>query len=219
MEDEKKKNSPLVIVLFVVVLIAACIIGWLLGTKAAKDEEEEPVTINSFEKVEVADLDTKLGQLDFSNKTTANKSEDEWLTSKIEVVDGKSTVTITVNEEGDTSEKSYIVDGVENVVSVGTGISVQGNGTAEFYILTSAGEVFHIADEIGDVKTTENYIGTANNMNIKEATSIAVVDENFNLADDAVTTTPTVYIKTKDGRVFTDEPIKSQSGLIEVVKK
>ena len=187
------------------------------------DDKTETVTVeNDFEKVEVSNLNTKLSSLDFSLKTKSESNEEEWLTLTSEIVDGKVTNTITINEGGESVEtitRSYTVEDVENAISVGTGISVQGNGYADFYILTSNGEVYHIEDEIGEVKATSNYIGMAKNMNIKQAASIAVVDQSFNLSDTAETTTPTVYIKTNDGRIFTDEPIKFQDELIEVIEK
>ena len=70
---------------------------------------------------------------------------------------------------------------------------------------------------MNNVEKDSNYKGTVENLNIVKADAIAVpYGESFYLADSAETTTPTVYIKTTDGRYYTDE---FSNTLVEVVEK
>ncbi|MBR4178213.1 MAG: hypothetical protein IKR57_02550 [Bacilli bacterium] len=189
-------------------------------TTETENKTSTETTVNNFDKVAVTDLNNKLSKLDFNNKTTSHSSEDEWLVLDAKIADGKVEIKINITEgEEEKIERVYTVEDINNAVSVGSGISVQGSGFADFYILTEDGKVYRIEDEISEVKKDVNYTGLPKNMLINNAVSIAVVDSSFNLADNAETTIPTVYIKTNDGRIFTNEPINEQQGLIEVIEK
>ena len=184
-----------------------------------QNESNNTVTKNNFDVVKVDNLNTKISSLNFDNKTSDEIVEEDFLTVKANINDGKVTVNLNITEGGSTIERSYTVSSITDAKGVGTGISVEGNGFAVIYILTNSGKVYRIEDEIGEVKTNANYLGTAKDMLIEEAVEMTTVNELFSLRDNAETITPTVYIKTKDGRFFTDEPINDQQGLIEVVEK
>ena len=179
------------------------------STTPEKENENEPETepesgteekSNDFEKISVNNLSVKLAKLNFNHQSEAVCSEGgnakDAINGRIEIVDGK--VELTVND------KKTTISNVKNPRSVGCGVSVQGSGSFESYILTSEGEVFKVEE------------GSASNMNIVKAEAISVVDRDFNLSDNAQTTNPTVYIKTTDGRIYTDEFSKT---LVEVVEK
>lgn len=184
-----------------------------------QNESNNTVTKNNFDVVKVDNLNTKISSLNFDNKTSDEIVEEDFLTVKANINDGKVTVNLNITEGGSTIERSYTVSSITDAKGVRTGISVEGNGFAVIYILTNSGKVYRIEDEIGEVKTNANYLGTAKDMLIEEAVEMTAVSESFSLRDNVERVTPTVYIKTKDGRFFTDEPINDQQGLIEVVEK
>ena len=176
-------------------------------------EESNDIVSNNFPVVKINKLSEKLSKLNFDNKTEATNDDGDGVADIVAHINNGGVVVNILNGEN----TSYVVDGINNAVSLGVGLSVQGNGTLVTYILTGNGKVFKIEDDLNNVK--ENYKGTAIDLEVTDATAIAVVDNNFNLDDEAQTTLPTVYIKTKDGRVLTDETsLTSTSKIVEVVE-
>ena len=219
--EEKKGNN---IVVILIVIIALCLIagavGWYLGGKVEKltpkpsntstnvtpSETSDNQNTIVYKQVSVNGLQNKLSQLDFSPKLSSEVIEAD-STFKVEVTNGVALLTYHNVESDNSFDKTYTVDSVTDVISAGIGFSVEGSGFAETYLLTSSGKVYKIDDAL----KKDGEFGKVTELNVNNAISIAVVDNNFNLLEDAATTSPTVYIKTADSKVLTDE-----SGLIDI---
>ena len=232
--EEKLNEKGLIIILSIIVVILGLGIGMYAllyndekmenriknDVKNNKEKAEVPRNVeNNFERVAISNLNDKLKQLNFNNKTVASKYEEEWVKVDSKINSGRVTISILF-EDIDNIERSYTVENIENAISVGTGISVQGNGSTRTYILTSDGKVYYVDDEFNSVLNNENYKGEIVDTNISGASAIAVVDENFSLSDISEATEPTVYIKTNDGKIYTDEYLlEVQNGLVEVYEQ
>lgn len=169
-------------------------------------------TVNNFKQVKVSNLSNKLKKLDFTSNKTAIAGVDDEMPFSISIISNKE-VKVTHNYAG----LSYSLF-VESAISVGAGFSAEGKGEADFYILTADGSVYKISDEVDKVSSNKGYTGVLKNIGIKNATQIAVSD-NFSLDDNALTSTPTVYIKTSDNKIFTDEKLLDNETLVEVIEK
>ena len=232
--EEKLNEKGLIITLSIIVVILGLSIGMYAllyndekmenriknDVKNNKEKAEVPRNVeNNFERVAISNLNDKLKQLNFNNKTVDSKYEEEWVKVDSKINSGRVTISILF-EDIDNIERSYTVENIENAISVGTGISVQGNGSTRTYILTSDGKVYYVDDEFNSVLNNENYKGEIVDTNISGASAIAVVDENFSLSDISEATEPTVYIKTNDGKIYTDEYLlEVQNGLVEVYEQ
>ena len=232
--EEKLNEKGLIIILSIIVVILGLGIGMYAllyndekmenriknDIKNNKEKAEVPRNVeNNFERVAISNLNDKLKQLNFNNKTVDSKYEEEWVKVDSKINSGRVTISILF-EDTDNIERSYTVDNIENAISIGTGISVQGNGSTRTYILTSDGKVYYVDDEFNSILNNENYKGVIVDTNISGASAIAVVDENFSLSDISGSTEPTVYIKTNDGKIYTDEYLlEVQNGLVEVYEQ
>ena len=67
------------------------------------------------------------------------------------------------------------------------------------------------------VKSNKEYKGTLKNIGIKNATQFAMTD-NFSLNDNAFVISPTVYIKTSDNQIFTDELLLDNESIVKLLK-
>ena len=225
MENNENKSYTLVITLLsVIIILLVSLLVYVMFIR--KPEEKVPLNpnnentevkennpTNNYPIVKIKDLNTKLSNLDFTNKTTARSGDSEEMPFSISFNGNK----VTVNFES--YNKTYSLD-VDSPISVGAGLSIQGSGSATFYILTSNGKVYEIEDSMSNVENNSNYVGKLVDMGISNASSIAVVDRNFNLSENAQTTLPTVYIRTTDGKVFTDEiGLLNGSKLVEVTEE
>lgn len=231
-KGDKCKNSTLTILLSIICMCLALFIfvnrdkliekegdNLPLNDKSEVNDKVDNVTVdepltNSFPIVKVKNLQEKLRKLDFSDKTscvaTEGSTDDPKFTAYIE--NGRVNIEAV---RGETNNK-YTVEGIENAKSVGAGFSVQGSGMGFYYILTKDGKVYMLEESANKVADLD---GKVVDLGIKGATSIAVVDQNFNLNDEAMTTSPTVYVKTSDGKLLTDEFFLGQSGIVEVVEE
>lgn len=232
--EEKLNEKGLIIILSIIVVILGLGIGMYAllyndekmenkiknDVKNNKEKAEVPRNVeNNFERVAISNLNDKLKQLNFNNKTVDSKYEEEWVKVDSKINSGRVTISILF-EDSDNIERSYTVENIENAISIGTGISVQGNGSTRTYILTSDGKVYYVDDEFNSILNNENYKGEIVDTNISGASAIAVVDENFSLSDISEATEPTVYIKTNDGKIYTDEYLlEVQNGLVEVYEQ
>ena len=230
--EENQNGKGIIIILLVFVLLVcfgAGIYGYLnrnsveVGLKDDiknnKEKGELPSNIeNNFEKVGVSSLNDKLNNLNFENKNSDTRYEEDWVKVNSKINAGKVTISIKLEEES--SEVSYTIDEITNAISVGTGISVQENGSQRTYILTSDGKVYYVEDDFYSIKSKVNYKGTLVDTKISGATAIAVVDENFSLSDISESIEPTVYIKTAESKVYTDELLlEEQDGLVLVYEQ
>lgn len=214
-----------------IVLIIAClifaVIGYLIGINLYKLIKKKdpviapPVVKGEYKTVKVDGLEAKLGGLDFSNNLVVYKNEGESIFNVI-VDSGTAKVTYNIkgNDFGFNNDivKSYKVSSLNNIVSIGAGINVQGTGSFKIYFLCSDGKVYVINDILSSVFNEENY-GMVYDLPVKNATSIAVVDKNFSLSGSSQTL-PTVYIKTSDNRLLTDEIsfIDEDNQVVEVIE-
>lgn len=230
MEENNKKN-----VLFIIVVIALFLeTGYLIYSNFIKKDtvpsnnsqtqvddknnnkpneiDDTNKVLNSYKEVKITNLNSKMSKLDFNSKTISTSGVDDEVPFSINIVSNKE-IKITHNY----ANLSYSLY-MENAISVGSAYSVQGNGSAVFYVLTADGSIYKIEDDMSKVKTNSSYTGNAINIGVKGATQIAVTD-NFSLNDDAVTTNPTIYIKTSDGKILTDENLLDKEKIVSVVEK
>lgn len=230
MEENNKKN-----VLFIIVVIALFLeTGYLIYNNFIKKDtvpsnnsqtqvddknnnkpneiDDTNKVLNSYKEVKITNLNSKMSKLDFNSKTISTSGVDDEVPFSINIVSNKE-IKITHNY----ANLSYSLY-MENAISVGSAYSVQGNGSAVFYVLTADGSIYKIEDDMSKVKTNSSYTGNAINIGVKGATQIAVTD-NFSLNDDAVTTNPTIYIKTSDGKILTDENLLDKEKIVSVVEK
>lgn len=224
MEENKKGDLLLIIVIVVLVLET----GYLVYDKAIRKENTQvdnsqvkvndnttsgsfSNSINDYKEVKINNLNTKISKLDFSNKTISTSGVDDEVPFSISISPNKE-VKITHSY----ANLSYSVN-IENAISVGSGFSVQGSGSAVFYILTSDGSVYKIEDDMNNVNSNKSYTGVPKNIGVKGATQMTVTD-NFSLDDDAVTSSPTVYIKTSDNKLLTDENLLVSDEIVSVVE-
>lgn len=230
MEEKKNKNWLFIVVLALLVLETSYLVydkyinkeesnSDKIQTNENKKEnntpkENEPTqeVVNNFKQAGVSNLSNKLSKLDFTTKKIATAGVDDEIPFSISIVSDKE-IKITHNYAG-LSYSLYI----ENAISVGAGLNVEGSGEAVFYVLTADGSVYNIVDDIGKVKSNNAYTGTLKNIGIKNATQIAVSD-SFSLNDDAVTTLPNVYIKTSDSKIYTSEKLLDNESIVQVIEK
>ncbi len=206
---ESKATTIIAILLIIFLLLGA--IGFVVGMKKGNNPTPDnptptPVTPTPQEgnEVIIENLQEKLGTLDFSPKTDEVLTEGENHFS-VNVVDGVATVSYTLNgaeyvQEG-TIEKSYQIESVTGVASAGLGFSAQ---SLKIFLLSSEGRVYLVEDQLNDV-VTGGTLGNAVDLTVENATEMAVTRANFSLRDDGDQSTINVYIKTSDGRVFTNE--------------
>lgn len=230
MEENNKKN-----VLFIIVVIALALeTGYLIYSNFIKKDnvpannnqtqvdnknnnkpneiDNTNKSLNNYKEVKIENLNSKISKLDFNSKIISTSGVDDEVPFSINIVSNKE-IKITHNY-ANVSYSLYM----ENAISVGSAFSVQGNGSAIFYVLTANGSVYKIEDDMAKVKTNSSYTGNAVNIGVKGATQIAVTDD-FSLNDDAITTNPTVYIKTSDSKILTDEDLLDNEKIVSVVEK
>lgn len=230
MDENNKKNVLFIIVVIALVLETGYLIysNFIKKDSAPADNNQTQVddknnnkpneidnsnkNLNNYKEVKIENLNSKLSKLDFNSKTISTSGVSDEVPFSINIVSNKE-IKITHNY-ANTSYNLYI----ENAISVGSGFSVQGNGSAVFYVLTADGSVYMIEDDMSKVKTTASYVGNAVNIGVKGATQIAVTDD-FSLDDDALTAKPTVYIKTSDNKILTDENLLDNENIVSVVEK
>jgi len=234
----KKKN--IIIVILIILLLISIFLGVfgfinkknntnndLINNSSKNDNsniEKGENTLNdlddtNYKKVEISNLSSKLSNLSFENRTFDSASEVDFVSTNINIDFGIVNVSTIIEEEDNNIVRSYTVDGINDAVSVGAGVSVQGSGSVVFYILTASNKVYSIIDNIEDVKLNNDYIGLAKDMGVVNAEKIAVVYEDFNLSDNANITKPTVYIKTTNGKILTNENLLEGNEIVEVVEK
>ena len=239
--EEKNKSNNVSIILLIILVICAGVIGFILGKgvfnaeekleeNLQKTEEQEKTDdttpeVNEivYQKVEVENLNTKIAELDFNNKTTAEAFESEGIRDNDYGIGTITNGKVQIKTVKNNTTKTQYIDEITDAVSIGAGFSVQGSGSVSFYVLTSKGEVYKIYYDFYDASENTDYKGEVKKLDVNNAVSIAVVDRDFHLDPDAMTVTPTVYIKTIDGKILTDESFFSlgdnQSTLKEVVNK
>lgn len=230
MDENNKKNVLFIIVVIALVLETGYLIysNFIKKDSAPADNNQTQVddknnnkpneidnsnkNLNNYKEVKIENLNSKLSKLDFNSKTISTSGVSDEVPFSINIVSNKE-IKITHNY-ANISYNLYI----ENAISVGSGFSVQGNGSAVFYVLTADGSVYMIEDDMSKVKTTASYVGNAVNIGVKGATQIAVTDD-FSLDDDALAANPTVYIKTSDNKILTDENLLDNENIVSVVEK
>ena len=173
-----KKSNTLIIALVAIVILLAVLLVVVLNNKkedssglnnnsSEVDNGEKP----QYEIYPVNNLALKLGKLDFGYKDTTSVSEENLVNAKAKIDNGK--VNITLNNV------TYTVPNIETALSVGMGLSVQGTGRVETFILTAEGEVYHVIDELSNIKKSD-YVGNVKKYDVSIASAIAVVYQNFN---------------------------------------
>jgi len=237
---EKKSNKNIIIVLIIVLLVISAFLGVFGFINRENNTNNDPtknttkndnsnikkneniidiVEDNNYKKVEISNLSSKLSNLSFDNRTFDSASEIGFVSTNINIDFGVVSISTIIEEEENNILRSYTVDGINDAVSVGAGVSVQGSGSVVFYILTASNKVYSIIDNLEEVKLNNDYIGLAKDMGVVNAEQIAVVYENFNLSDNANTTKPTVYIKTTNGKILTNEDLLEGNEIVEVIEK
>ena len=221
MEENKKGNKKnlLIILVVLIVLIVGVVLYFLLNKK----EEVKPVNTEvvkekyEYDKIKVDYLNTKINKLDFSNKTKDKVSKDGFVVLSIEIIAKQIKVTIELNENVYIN-RYYTIDNIKNPISVGVEMNVHENGFLVAYILDSEGQVYQIVDNISNARNDTKYVGTAVKMKVNTAEAICVPHESISLQDNPLSVNPRVYIKTRDGKILTDEVLSSEyTGVIEVV--
>lgn len=229
MEENKKINFGFIIVIILLILETSYIVYDKfidknepnfdsVQTNENKNEDDKKENssnqekVNNYKQVEISELSNKLKKLDFTSKRTATAGVADEKPFSISIVSDKE-IKITHNYAG----LSYNL-AIENAISVGAGFGAQGSGEAHFYILTADGSVYKIMDEMDKVQSNKEYKGTLKNIGIKNATQITVTD-NFSLNDNAFVISPSVYIKTSDNQIFTDESLLDNEAIVEVIEK
>ena len=215
----KDKTTIIIIVLIALCLIAG-VIGWTRGSKnneTPSTPTNTPKEVISYKQVEIFELNSKLSNLQFATNLNAAKVEGESIMEAyIENGIVKFNYNVKGSEFGNDIVKTYEVSTVKDVIGVGMGLSVQGNGSVKTYLLTKDGKVYMIRDDFSN----PDGFGKVVELNVNTAVSMVVVDENFTLDDNAQTTLPTVYIKTSDNKVLTDEiNLTEGNTLVEVVEQ
>lgn len=176
------------------------------------NEEDYIVKENDYPEVEIKDLTKKFEELDFKNKTRDDYKEEN-IAIKSNIFNGRVTVTISMGDE----HKKYILEDIDNVISTRSNYS---EGSQVTYILTEEGIVYKIVDELDKVKETDDYMGKPVDMGLINAEAIATnTNSDFHLNDKNEHTSCNVYIKTKDGRMFTNESFLEGSKIVELIEQ
>ena len=210
------------VTIFIAVVMVICMLAGFVGLSLASkndkpsDIPKQPSNDNQnqssivYNKVNVTNLQEKVSKLNFETK----------LTSIYDGQDGEPKLNVTV-ENGvakltyniDSTNKTYEVTSLNNVISCGITYSVQGNGGAVTYLLTSDGKVYKIYDNFMDL----NNVGKLIELNVNNANAIAV--DNTTLQDSALAGYPMVVIKTNDNKILTDDTnLTDNNTLVEVVE-
>lgn len=210
-----KKDKIKTIVLFVVYLIT---VGVILYVRPIYNEENYIKRENDYTIVEVRNLDKKIENLNFDNKTRDDYKLDGVGTVKTNIFNGKVTVTMTI----DGKIVKYIVSSIPNVITTRSNIS--SDGICVTYILTSEGKIYKLEDNMKEAAaSTEEYNGTPKDMGIINVSAIAINQgDTFSLdgRKKSEDIKPSVYIKASENRLFTDEKLsETQKGIIEIVLK
>ena len=216
----KKREKIINLILVFVFILSIGVILFLTKSKVFNKNggsapKEEEIKINEgFEKVEVKDLENRLNALNFAYKKQDYYNKTTSATINTIIADGKVSVTMKCCS----IKRAYSVMNVENAISVLTNVNVLDGGTHVTYILTEDGKVFKIIDKIKEVKEDENYIGTAKDLGLTHITSMAT-DKNlkFKLGNE-LGSDINVYMKSDDGRYFTDEKFNNNEEVVELIE-
>ncbi len=206
-----KKRIVKIIILVVIYILT---VGYIFYIYPRHSEEDYIKKENDFPIVEIQDLNNKIKNLKFDNISRDDYKIDNFATIKTNIFNKKVTVTITL----DNITRKYILSSLNNVVSTRSSLN-QKNNSHITYLLTEDYKVYKIVDDLAKVKTDENYIGIPKNMGLINVESIAInQDGKFSLKNKD-SNEPCVYIKTKDGRLFSDEKLKDKTQIVEVIQK
>ena len=214
-----KKDKIINLILIFVFILTLGVILFLTKSKTFNKETtqaNEEVKINEgFKKVEIKDLKNRLNALNFAFKKQDYYNKTTIATVNAIIADGKVSITI----KSGANKRAYSVMDIDNAVSVLTNVNIKDGGTHITYILTEDGRVFKIEDKIKEVKESADYVGKANDLGLTNITAMAI-DKNLKFklgSEEAVE--PCVYMKSDDGRYFTDEKIISNEEVVELVEK
>lgn len=213
-----KKDKIINLILIFVFILTIGVILFLTKSKAFNNNTtptEEEVKINEgFKKVEVKDLKNRLNALNFASKKQDYYNRTTIATINTIIADGKVTISI----KSGSKKVAYSAMNIDNAISVLTNVNIKDGGTHITYILTEDGKVFKIEDNIKEVKETTDYVGTPKDLGLTNITAIAM-DKNlkFKLGSEEVIE-PCVYMKSDDGRYFTDEKMSGTEEVVELVE-
>ena len=198
----------------ILIIVYFLTVGYIIYIFPRYNEENYIKKENDFQIVEIKDLKTKFDLLKFDNKTRDDYKVDNVATIKTNIFNKKVTVTITIGNV----VRKYILSTLDNVISTRSSIDSESN-THITYLLTEDLKVYKIVDDLAKVKEDENYMGEPKDMGLINVSAIAInQDGKFSLKDKE-NNKPCVYIKTSDGRMFSDEVLKEKTSLVEVVEK
>lgn len=221
------KNSKSIIIILVVILLVIFIGVGVVGYSRSKNSGGNG---GSYDKLDdnlktevfnVNDLLERLNYVGFDNQVYSAVSEDNYIDIEAMINEGIVSVKIKVSDAENSYERSYNLDSITDVVSIGTAYEKEGKVLT--YFMTKSGKVYKVEDVLSNVESNKNYVGQAKDLGVKRATGIHVATSGFALNDNVLSEHPAVYIKTSDNRIYTDESFKNdgsvQEGLVEVKEK
>ena len=209
MENNKSKNM-LIIALVCVILLIVVILIFKFG-KGSSNNPDNGET--SYETLKIDHLNDKLSMISFSNQDYYEIAESN-VTILTRVEENHVSVTYTFN---DNTTRKYTVSSIPNILSLGCGFTADGK-IARTFFLTKTGKVFMLEDKLDDVKSNGTYEGQPVDMGFDNATEIFVANGNLVLNDQPYSE-PAVYIKTSDGKMYTNEKLligREQEGFVEI---
>jgi len=206
-------------ILICVWILTVSVILFLTKSNIFKEKEEtiEEVKINDgYQIYEVENLEKKFNKLSFVNKKQDFYNKTTKYTINTNITSGKVNVSIKFDD----IKRVYEIDNISNAKSIHTNVDTTGDGVHITYILTEDKKVYKVEDNLKEVKEKEDYKGNAEDLGLTNVDSIAI-DKNlkFKINDGLETIVPCVYIKTDDGRYFTDEKIIEGKNIVELVEK
>ena len=213
---EKKRGRIINAILFIVFILTILAILYLTKSDVLKPKEiviPEVIPNSGYKVIEVEKLEKKLNKLSFVNKKQDFYNKSSKININTSVTAGKLNVLIKIGKV----KKTYTVDELEKIICVHTNVY---DNKHISYILTEDGKVYKIEDDLSIVKKTDDYKGEAVDLGLTNVVKIAVDKKlKFKINSELKTIIPSVYIKTDDNRVFTDEVFISEEKIVELVEK
>ncbi len=213
---EKKRGRIINAILFIVFILTILAILYLTKSDVLKPKEiviPEVIPNSGYKVIEVEELEKKLNKLSFVNKKQDFYNKSSKININTSVTAGKLNVLIKIGKV----KKTYTVDELEKIICVHTNVY---DNKHISYILTEDGKVYKIEDDLSIVKKTDDYKGEAVDLGLTNVVKIAVDKKlKFKINSELKTIIPSVYIKTDDNRVFTNEVFFPEEKIVELVEK